>query len=206
MSIIDANQLDGNSVVHADLCVVGAGAAGITLSSAFDGWPQSVCLLESGSYEPDEAVQSLYEPISRATRCARTSWLARDTLGGTCNLWAGRALKLTQIDLEKRDWVADSGWPISYAELDRYYDRAAGILKLPSDALIRDVIERRMSPFESALLDNDDLKPILSLSAKQPLRFGRRYRGLLERSRNVECLSRRQCDRDHVEPARRCGR
>ncbi len=186
MSIIDANQLDGNSVVHADLCVVGAGAAGITLSSAFDGWPQSVCLLESGSYEPDEAVQSLYElDIAGYPVCENFMARAR-YFGGTCNLWAGRALKLTQIDLEKRDWVADSGWPISYAELDRYYDRAAGILKLPSDALIRDVIERRMSPFESALLDNDDLKPILSLSAKQPLRFGRRYRGLLERSRNVD--------------------
>jgi choline dehydrogenase-like flavoprotein len=185
MSIIDANQLDGDATVHADLCVVGAGAAGITLSSAFDGAPQSVCLLESGSYEPDEAVQSLYDlDIAGYPVCENFMARAR-YFGGTCNLWAGRALKLTQIDLEKRDWVPDSGWPISYAELDRYYEKAAGILRLPSDALIRDLIERRTSPFERALLDTEDLSPVLSLSAKRPLRFGRTYKGLLEQSRNL---------------------
>ena len=186
MSIIDANQLDGNPVVQADLCVVGAGAAGITLASAFEGGPQSVCLLESGSYEPEEAVQSLYELDSVGYPVCENFMARARYFGGTCNLWAGRALKLTQIDLEKRDWVPDSGWRISYAELDRYYGTAAGILKLPSDALIRDVIGRRMSPFERALLDNDDLEPTLSLSAKQPLRFGRAYRGLLKQSRNLD--------------------
>jgi choline dehydrogenase-like flavoprotein len=186
MTIIDANELDGERLVHADLCIVGAGAAGITLASAFDGSARSVCLLESGRYKPDEAVQSLCD-LDVAGHPVCENFMARARyFGGTCNLWAGRALKLTELDLETRDWVPHSGWPIPYTELDRYYAKASEILRLPSGQRIGAVIERRMSPFERALLDNDDLAPTVSFWARKPLRFGRTYGALLRRSRNLD--------------------
>jgi hypothetical protein len=106
--------------------------------------------------------------------------------GGTCNLWAGRSMKLTELDLTKRDWVPNSGWPITYSELQHYYGKAERMLKLPSFGTFENnTLQRRMSPSERALYNNDDLAPNISLWAKKPLRFGAAYKSRLKRSRNV---------------------
>ena len=47
--IVDARSLPRNTVVDADVCIVGAGAAGITLAREFRNQPFSVCLVESGA-------------------------------------------------------------------------------------------------------------------------------------------------------------
>jgi choline dehydrogenase-like flavoprotein len=186
MSIMDANELAPGSLLAADLCVVGAGAAGITLASEFDGMSQKVCLLESGSYRVDEDTQSLYD-LSSAGYPITEDFMSRARyFGGTCNLWAGRSMKLTALDLEARDWVPDSGWPMQYGELDRYYDQAGRILGIPSFESFARILERRMSPSERALFDHPDLKPNISLWARTPLRFAARYKATLKRSRNVD--------------------
>ena len=186
VGIVDANRLQPNSILNTDICVVGTGAAGITLSSELNGSSQSVCLVESGSYDPDESTQSLYN-LDIAGYPVRENFMSRARyFGGTCNLWAGRSMKLTELDLLKRDWVPNSGWPITYSELQHYYGKAERILKLPSfDALENTTLQRRMSPSERALFNNDDLKPNISLWAKKPLRFGAAYESRLKRSRNV---------------------
>jgi choline dehydrogenase-like flavoprotein len=186
VGIIDANRLQPNSILHADICIVGAGAAGITLSSELNGSSQSVCLIESGSYDPDESTQALYD-LEIAGYPVRENFMSRARyFGGTCNLWAGRGIKLTELDLAKRDWVPNSGWPITYSELQRYYDQAERILKLPSlDAFKNSTLRRSMSLSERTLFNNDDLKPNISLWAKKPLRFGAAFKSKLKRSRNV---------------------
>src|SRR5262249_16566097 len=158
-NIIDVNELQSNSVIRADICIVGAGAAGITLSSELEGSCQTVCLIESGSFAPDEDTQSLYD-LEIAGYPVRENFMSRARyFGGTCNLWAGRSMKLTEFDLTKREWVPNSGWPIHYSELNRYYTRAAQILRLPSFETFETlVLKRRMSLTEQSLLNhNDDL-------------------------------------------------
>jgi choline dehydrogenase-like flavoprotein len=46
-------------------------------------------------------------------------------------MWAGQALPLEELDFAARDWVADSGWPISLAQLEPYYRRAGALMHLP---------------------------------------------------------------------------
>jgi choline dehydrogenase-like flavoprotein len=41
MKIIDANALQATTTLHADICLVGAGAAGITVASELDGTSHS---------------------------------------------------------------------------------------------------------------------------------------------------------------------
>ena len=169
MSIIDANRLQPNSILNTDICVVGARAAGITLSNELNGSLQSVCLVESGNHDPDEETQSLYD-LGIAGYPVRENFMSRARyFGGTCNLLAGRSMKLTELDLIKREWVPNSGWPITYSELQRYYDKAERILKLPSfDRFENSTLKRSMSPSERTLFNNDDLKPNISLWAKKP--------------------------------------
>lgn len=186
MSIIDANKLSANAVLNTDICIVGAGAAGITLAHELDGSSRSVCLVESGSYNPDEEVQALCD-LDVVGYPVRENFMARARyFGGTCNLWAGRSMKLTEFDFEKRDWVPNSGWPIAYSQVQKYYSRAAAILKLPSFETFENVtLKRGLTPAERALFNNDDLKPNVSLWGIKPLRFGAAYKSRLAKSRNV---------------------
>jgi choline dehydrogenase-like flavoprotein len=50
----DARDLDDGQVLECDLCIVGGGAAGITIARAFAGARLEVCLLESGGLEYEE--------------------------------------------------------------------------------------------------------------------------------------------------------
>jgi choline dehydrogenase-like flavoprotein len=42
-------------------------------------------------------------------------------LGGTSNLWGGQLVEFMPIDLDGRDWLPGSRWPIRYEELVPYY-------------------------------------------------------------------------------------
>ena len=186
VSIIDANELQPGSSVSADICIVGAGAAGITLSSELDRSAQTIALIESGGLVPDEDTQSLCD-LEIVGYPVRENFMSRARyFGGTCNLWAGRSMKLTEFDVIKREWVPNSGWPIAYTDLDRYYEKASHILKLPSFEVFEGItLNRRINLTEQSLLRNDDLKPNISMWAKKPLRFGAVYRSKLKRSCNI---------------------
>ncbi len=52
--LIDIRQLPDGSRIESDVCIVGAGAAGITLARDLARRGRKVCLLESGGLEYDE--------------------------------------------------------------------------------------------------------------------------------------------------------
>lgn len=58
--ILDANTVPNGSILTADLCIVGGGAAGITLALALLDSGLDVVLLESGGPAEDKATQALY--------------------------------------------------------------------------------------------------------------------------------------------------
>jgi choline dehydrogenase-like flavoprotein len=186
MKIIDINDLQTNSTLTADICIVGSGAAGLTIATELDGAPQHVCVIESGGFGPDEETQALYD-IEIAGHPVREKFMSRARyFGGTCNLWAGRSMRLTQLDLSPREWIPHSGWPIPYEELERFYPRAASILRLPSSDSVRNAAScDSMNRVERLLFDNGDLEPTVAMWAKKPVRFGAAHRKRLERSPNV---------------------
>ena len=49
---------------------------------------------------------------------------------GSSNCWGGWCRPLDEEDFQSREWVPNSGWPFSKAELQSYYDRTHDILKL----------------------------------------------------------------------------
>jgi choline dehydrogenase-like flavoprotein len=187
VSIADANIIPANSILNADICIIGGGAAGITIANELNGLQKVVCLIESGSYNPDDEVQSLYD-IDVFGYPIRENFMSRARYyGGTCNLWAGRSVKLTEIDFRKRAWIPNSGWPIAYHELENYYGKAAQILRLPSFEDFQNFAQNRgFSQTERALFNNSDLKPNIALWGRKPLRFGAAYKSSLARSRNVK--------------------
>ena len=53
----DARYLPDNSEIHADLCIVGAGAAGIAMALDWNGRRGKGILLEGGGFEYEPEVQ-----------------------------------------------------------------------------------------------------------------------------------------------------
>ena len=51
--ILDARKIPDGQVLEADVCIIGAGAAGISLAREFRNKRFRVILLESGGFEPD---------------------------------------------------------------------------------------------------------------------------------------------------------
>jgi choline dehydrogenase-like flavoprotein len=116
-------QVESHSELSADICIVGGGAAGIAIARELIDADCSVLLLESGGMSLDSEVQSLYEGTNTRDDFALNTTRFR-FLGGTTNVWGGWCAPLDPIDFEKRDWVPDSGWPITFDDLSPFYDRA----------------------------------------------------------------------------------
>jgi choline dehydrogenase-like flavoprotein len=132
--ILDFSDFQDGAAVLADICIVGAGAAGITVAREFIGTRLSVLILEGGGLETEPESQKLYDSeIVGLPHVGIHEGRAR-VFGGTTTLWGGQALRLDAFDLQKRSWVPYSGWPITLGELEPYYYRAERVLGLGPSA------------------------------------------------------------------------
>jgi choline dehydrogenase-like flavoprotein len=132
--IHEADAVDAGRELECDVCIIGAGAAGITLAAELKGHGHAVILLESGGHAREAETQDLYagETLGAPQYPLQLSRLRY--LGGTTNHWAGTCRPFDAEDFEVRDWIPDSGWPIRRADLDAYYSRAHPLLDLgPND-------------------------------------------------------------------------
>src|SRR5882724_11390730 len=135
---IDARTLPRGTELHADVCVVGAGAAGITLAREFIGTNLDVCVLESGGLDPDPATQALAQGENVGSPYYDLELARARVFGGSTIHWAGVCRPLDTMDFEPREWVKHSGWPLTKAQLDPYYARAHVICQLgPYDYELR---------------------------------------------------------------------
>lgn len=128
----DLDKASPDLELRSSVCVIGAGAAGISLTRRLLAQGHAVVLLESGGldYEPETAALNAGENVGEEYYALEDSRLR--FFGGTTAIWGGRCAELDPIDLEKRDYVPHSGWPIGWDELRLYYDEARGLFDLPA--------------------------------------------------------------------------
>ena len=126
----DARTLENGSVIDGDLCIVGAGAAGISIALQWLNSPRRVILLEGGGFDLEPAMQDLYRGDIVGQPYYPLQSARLHYFGGTTGHWAGFCSPYDPIDFEKRDWVPHSGWPIRREDLDPFYPRAQKVLEL----------------------------------------------------------------------------
>lgn len=110
---------------EADICIVGGGAAGLTLAARLARSGCRILLLEAGGDERTDAAQDFYagEVADPAVHWPLDTYRVR-ALGGTSTIWGGRSIPYDPIDFAPRAWVPHSGWPIGYDEVAAYYPAA----------------------------------------------------------------------------------
>jgi len=126
----DFRQLS-QTLFDADVCIIGAGPAGLAIARELADTHCRVLMIESGGSEPSSVTQDLdvVENVGVARQVDQTLVRAR-AFGGSSSVWNGRCGPLDPGDLAPRDWVPLSGWPLTHAELAPYFARAAGQLGL----------------------------------------------------------------------------
>lgn len=182
----DARNVPPGSDLEADVCIVGAGAAGITLARELDGSGLRVLLLESGRRGPDRKTQALYLGPSLGLPYAPLASARLRLFGGTTGHWAGYCRTLDEVDFEPRPWIPHSGWPIRRRDLDGYYERAHAICELGPPEYDGAYWSRRLGapplPTDGSVFYNS------VTHRSPPTRFGTRYAEDIERSRDVTAV------------------
>lgn len=114
--------------LEADLCVIGAGAAGLALASEFQQTRWRVLVLESGEARRTEAADDMNRTlVDGLPHRGGTEGRAR-VFGGATTAWGGQIIPLRSSETDAREWVPGSGWPLTAAELDAYYRRVERLL------------------------------------------------------------------------------
>ncbi|MFC7736380.1 GMC oxidoreductase [Roseomonas sp. GCM10028921] len=187
--ITDALTLPPGAELEADLCIVGGGAAGVTLALALEGSGFSVLLLEGGGRKFDAAAQEgLRGEVAEGSPHTPPNMYRRRVLGGATAIWGGRCVPLDPIDLEKRDWVPRSGWPIAWDELARHYPRAQEFLEAGAYAYTaREALGPDAPPVIEGFSDPDIISDRLERFSR-PTHFGKAWSDRLAASASARVL------------------
>ncbi len=174
-----------------DICIVGAGPAGIALAVEMIDSGRDVILLEAGGEKPDPVSQSFFEGESVNPAHPDPSMYRHRRAGGASTIWGGRCIPLDPIDFEKRDWVPLSGWPITHEQLVPFYIRAqdmldAGAFDYDSDtALSQGTL---IDGFVDGAIETDRIERF-----SLPTNVFAKYRRALIAAPNVRCFLNAAC-------------
>ncbi|WER48965.1 GMC family oxidoreductase [Cupriavidus sp. WKF15] len=183
---IDTRKVESDSIVQTTVCIIGAGVAGITLALELQRAGIATCLLESGGFKPDDETRDLYRGENIGLPYTFADGSRSRYLGGSSNCWGGWCRPLDPWDLERRDWVPNSGWPFGLDTLTPYYQRTHDVLKLGPDnfdpawweAAIGRTDVRRLP------LTGGKIRDTIS-QFSPPARFGKLYREALSQAHRV---------------------
>ena len=180
---IDGRKIANGSVIKGDLCIIGAGAAGISIAREWIGKGRKVILLESGGFEYEDRIQELGTGSSSGQKYYPLRPSRLRYFGGTTGHWAGMCAPFDPIDFEQRDWIPHSGWPIAGSTLSPYYTRAQEVLQLGPYQYDYSYWKDQYPAFESLSFD-----PSIFWNKMwhfSPARFGTIYRDDIIKAPNV---------------------
>jgi choline dehydrogenase-like flavoprotein len=148
-----------------DVCVIGAGPAGISLARKLASHGLQVALMEAGGLEWTEESQAVAAGTSVGLTFPDLDIARLRYLGGSSGHWNGLCRAFDTTDFLPRPANPDAGWPITRADLDPYADEVHDILDLEPMPMMGTPEEldpatgfRRLQYFRSA-----------------PTRFGEKY-------------------------------
>jgi choline dehydrogenase-like flavoprotein len=183
--LAEARDVPAGKRLEADLCIVGAGAAGIAMARGLSGRGLRIVLLEGGGEQLEAATQTLYQGKNTGLPYFPLESSRLRYLGGTTGHWGGACRPLDPIDFERREGIPRSGWPISRSDLDPFYPEAAEIVGLDDDEDWKLATWEDRDEFEPLELGEGLRTRVARLVKQDARRFGTRYRAELAGARDI---------------------
>lgn len=156
-----------------DVCIVGAGPAGISLAMELARKNKRVALCEAGGFDLSEDSQECYEGETVGDPYFALNATRLRYFGGSSGHWSGWCHTLEPIDFARKDHINPQAyWPISKADLDPYYLQACGLLEIKP-------------PRGARHLSTTKGLQELYFGFSPPTRFGVKYRKTITDSANI---------------------
>jgi choline dehydrogenase-like flavoprotein len=114
------NNTDKSVLESFPVCIIGAGAAGISLAIKLSRQGKKVLIIEGGDWQETPEVVDAYVGNASAPH-PQTTEFRYQRFGGTTHLWGGRCVPLDAHDFQYRAHVPASGWPEGAADISNYY-------------------------------------------------------------------------------------
>ena len=115
-----------------DVVVVGGGTVGLYLASILAERGCQVLCLESGGHSFESEAQKLNDAVITGLHHVGVSDARARLVGGTSTLWGGQLARFARVDFDARRGIDRPAWPISYDELEPWYQSVAGHLGVAS--------------------------------------------------------------------------
>lgn len=188
MSIRNLRDAEFDESKSAQVCVIGAGFAGLVASLRLAKRGYSVILLESGYLTVEPDINELNRADTSATTYAGAMTGRIRGLGGTSRRWGGRLLPLTPHDTSPRPHLALDGWPFALHELDIYTSEIEQMFGLDHTAFEGDVLDGIDPDIVIPRSDPDIQIRLPKWPGFRRRNIGRRLRGQILRNSALQLL------------------
>lgn len=191
MTLILGEQ--SHAAPHYDICILGAGIAGIiaALELAKVRPDFRICLIESGSEAVDPEHQAYCAGENRSPHLNEQEdpkYSRARALGGTSHYWGGQLAPLEADTFDHHEDRPTSGWPISRADLDPFYQAAAAYFAIDP---FFDVAHWLDDEHYTATFEGHGLTQ--KIWQYRQLNFATTYRDPLDRSAQIDVYLQTTC-------------
>jgi choline dehydrogenase-like flavoprotein len=131
---IDGRALNSDTVLRADICIIGTGMGAISAANLLISEGHDVLFVETGPMttsrrdRPSVRIENVGRPFGISTSRGLE-------VGGGTGFWHGVCAPLDNEDFLERPWIPHSGWPIGQNDLAPWYSVAQKFLCGGQDAL-----------------------------------------------------------------------
>lgn len=182
-----------DTVLSADVAVIGAGPAGIVTALELADGGLDVLLVESGRQHFDDDARHLADAAEwNPQRHAPMSMATRRQIGGTSVIWGGRCVPYDPIDFVRRDAITSSRWPIGYEEVVPFFQRACDWFVCGRAAFDRRQLDHLPASLVPGLPDGD-VRTSTFERWSLPTDFGRKYRRRLRLAPRLRVVTGLTC-------------
>lgn len=168
-----------------DVCIIGAGPAGITTAINLDRRVK-VLLVEAGDIEYSEKSQEYYSGRVIGDHYFDLKVCRLRQFGGSSGHWGGKCCTLDDFDFSYKAYAPLAHWPIGKPDLDKYLLKASSILK------IKPVFRNSPYTWDSNIHD-------VHFEFSPPVRFKQQYFEDISKSENIDLIASTSLSRAHLD-------
>ena len=158
---LNKDEVNGQNFKDFDVAVVGAGAAGITITNHLALLGYNVALIEAGDYEYTDESQEVYTAKIVGDPYFDLDVARLRYFGGTTNHWNGWCRTFEEEDFKRGYLGEEFKWPITKQDIDPFKDQACKILEIPTS-------------FKDSIIKNSKIEKI-DFKFSPPVRFRDKY-------------------------------